>query len=164
MVADEHADPELGCGAVKITPGTTSTTSTSASAPGIAPGDMLNMFDVEAKVVQTADGLVPDEFLGLDRFDARILVVERMKERGFLVPHIDAKDGEATEHDAEPRTIATPRRCDSAQFENRGCSPSLSGRGKPPRSAAIMSRTTASSSSRRQSVGGLPPRLDIERR
>jgi valyl-tRNA synthetase len=43
------------------------------------------MFDAEAKVVQTADGLVPAEFVGLDRFDARKLVVERMKD-GFLIP------------------------------------------------------------------------------
>ena len=36
---------------------------------------MLNMFDAEARVVQTADGLVPAEFLGMDRFDARAAVV-----------------------------------------------------------------------------------------
>jgi valyl-tRNA synthetase len=51
---------------------------------GIKAGDMLNMFDAEAKVVQTADGLVPAEFVGLDRFDAAA-VVERMKD-GFLIP------------------------------------------------------------------------------
>ena len=37
---------------------------------------MLNMFDGDAKVVQTADGLIPDELLGLDRFEARKRVVE----------------------------------------------------------------------------------------
>ena len=66
---------------------------------------MLNMFDAEAKVVQTADGLVPDEYLGLDRFVARDLVVQRMKEQGFLVPWADK---EGLEHDFEPRTIPTP--------------------------------------------------------
>ena len=32
---------------------------------------MLNMLDAEANVCQTADGLIPEELLGLDRFDAR---------------------------------------------------------------------------------------------
>jgi valyl-tRNA synthetase len=105
VIADEHADPELGSGAVKITPGHDFNDFEVGKRAGIKPGEMLNMFDAEAKVVQTADGLIPDEFVGLDRFDARKFVVERMKEQGFLVPHVD-KDGE--EHDAEPRTVATP--------------------------------------------------------
>ncbi|MAL25882.1 MAG: valine--tRNA ligase [Croceicoccus sp.] len=109
IVADEHADPELGSGAVKITPGHDFNDFEVAKRAGIAAGDMLNMLDGEARVVQTADGLVPDEFLGLDRFEARTLVVQRMKDAGFLIPHVtkDA-EGNETEHDAEPRTIATP--------------------------------------------------------
>jgi valyl-tRNA synthetase len=105
VVADEHADPELGSGAVKITPGHDFNDFEVGKRAGIKPADMLNMFDAEARVVQTADGLIPEEFLGLDRFEARKLVVERMKEQGFLIPYID-KDG--GEHDAEPRTIQTP--------------------------------------------------------
>jgi valyl-tRNA synthetase len=66
---------------------------------------MLNMLDAKAQIQQTADGLIPDDLLGIDRFWARKLVVERLKEGGLLVPHID-KDG--VEHDAEPRTIQTP--------------------------------------------------------
>src|SRR3546814_14395146 len=72
---------------------------------------MLNMFDGDANVIQTSDGLIPAEYIGLHRFKhdgkdgARELVVQRMKEAGFLIPHID-KDG--NEHDAEPRTIQTP--------------------------------------------------------
>jgi valyl-tRNA synthetase len=109
VVADEHADPELGSGAVKITPGHDFNDFEVGKRAGFKPGEMLNMFDAEAKVVQTADGLVPAEFLGMDRFDARGAVVERMKAAGFLVPHlVTAKDGEVTQHDFEPRTIATP--------------------------------------------------------
>ncbi|QNE06765.1 valine--tRNA ligase [Croceicoccus marinus] len=109
IVADEHADPELGSGAVKITPGHDFNDFEVGKRAGIAAGDMLNMLDGKARVVQTADGLVPDEYLGLDRFEARTLVVQRMKEAGFLIPHVtrDA-EGNETEHDAEPRTIATP--------------------------------------------------------
>lgn len=109
IVADDHADPELGSGAVKITPGHDFNDFDVGRRAGIAAGDMLNMLDAEAKVCQTSDGLVPDEFLGIDRFDARKLVVQQMKELGLLIPHVVTnKDGETEEHDAEPRTIATP--------------------------------------------------------
>ena len=109
VVADEHADPELGSGAVKITPGHDFNDFEVGKRAGIKPADMLNMFDAEAKVVQTADGLVPDEFVGLDRWDARKLVVERMKEAGFLIPHVTKdKEGNEVLQDAEPRTIQTP--------------------------------------------------------
>ncbi|MDT0509098.1 valine--tRNA ligase [Novosphingobium sp. MMS21-SN21R] len=109
VVADEHADPELGSGAVKITPGHDFNDFEVGKRAGIKAGDMLNMFDAEAKVVQTSDGLVPDEFIGMDRFDARKLVVERMKEAGFLIPHITKdKEGNEIAADFEPRTIQTP--------------------------------------------------------
>jgi valyl-tRNA synthetase len=45
---------------------------------------MLNMLSGDAKVVQTADGLVPTGLVGLDRFDARKQVVELLEEGGFL--------------------------------------------------------------------------------
>jgi valyl-tRNA synthetase len=105
IIADEHADPELGSGAVKITPGHDFNDFEVGKRAGIEPRDMLNMFDAEARVVQTADGLIPANLLGLDRFDARQAVVEMLKADGLLVPYID-KDG--NEHEAEPRTIATP--------------------------------------------------------
>ncbi len=109
VVADEHADPELGSGAVKITPGHDFNDFEVGKRAGIKAAEMLNMFDAEAKVVQTADGLVPAEFLGLDRFDARKLVVERMKEAGFLIPHVTKdKEGNEIAADFEPRTIQTP--------------------------------------------------------
>ncbi|WP_232281101.1 valine--tRNA ligase [Novosphingobium nitrogenifigens] len=105
IVADEHADPELGSGAVKITPGHDFNDFEVGKRAGIKPAEMFNMFDAEAQVIQTADGLVPEEYLGLDRFDARTKIVAAMKDGGFLFPHVD-KDG--VEHDAEPRTIQTP--------------------------------------------------------
>ncbi|MEO1221721.1 MAG: valine--tRNA ligase [Pseudomonadota bacterium] len=115
IVADEHADPELGSGAVKITPGHDFNDFEVGKRAGIEAGDMLNMLDGNGDVCQTADGLVPEEFLGLHRFKrdgepgARELVVERLKEQGYLIPHIaKTKKGEEVEHDAEPRQIATP--------------------------------------------------------
>ncbi len=109
VVADEHADPALGSGVVKITPGHDFNDFEVGKRAGIKSGEMLNMFDAEARVVQTADGLVPGEFVGLDRFAARDRVVARMKELGFLIPHVTKdKDGEEQQHDAEPRTIQQP--------------------------------------------------------
>ncbi|WP_417322515.1 valine--tRNA ligase [Erythrobacter aureus] len=115
IVADEHADPELGSGAVKITPGHDFNDFDVGKRAGFSPAEMLNMLDAEANVCQTADGLVPEEFLGLHRFKrdgtdgARELVVQRLKEQGYLIPHIaKTKKGEEQELDAEPRTIATP--------------------------------------------------------
>ncbi|MEM6477157.1 MAG: valine--tRNA ligase, partial [Pseudomonadota bacterium] len=115
IVADEHADPELGSGAVKITPGHDFNDFDVGKRAGIEPADMLNMLDGNADVCQTTDGLVPEEYLGLHRFKrdgvdgARELVVQRLKELGLLIPHIaKTKKGEEVEHDAEPRQIATP--------------------------------------------------------
>lgn len=115
IVADEHADPELGSGAVKITPGHDFNDFDVGKRAGFQPAEMLNMLDAEANVCQTADELVPEEFLGLHRFKrdgvdgARELVVQRLKESGHLIPHIaKTKKGEEQVLDAEPRTIATP--------------------------------------------------------
>jgi valyl-tRNA synthetase len=115
VVADEYADPELGSGAVKITPGHDFNDFEVGKRAGFRASDMLNMFDADANVIQTADGLIPERFLGLHRFKrdgvdgARELVVAEMKALGMLVPYISkAKDGEVVEADAEPRTIQTP--------------------------------------------------------
>ena len=79
IVADEHADPELGSGAVKITPGHDFNDFEVGKRAGIKPADMLNMFDAEARVVQTADGLIPEKYLGLDRFVVREMMVADLK-------------------------------------------------------------------------------------
>ena len=108
IIADEHADPALGSGCVKITPGHDFNDFEVGRRAGMAASAMLNMFDADAAVVQVADGLIPAAFVGLDRFEARKAVVERLKADRFLVPHITVKDGEETLHDDEPRVIQTP--------------------------------------------------------
>jgi len=95
IVRDEHADPELGSGAVKITPGHDFNDFEVGRRAGFKAVDMLSMFDAEARVVQTADGMIPQELLGLDRFDARRRVVEMLEEQGLL-------------ERVEDRAIATP--------------------------------------------------------
>jgi valyl-tRNA synthetase len=95
IVADEHADPELGSGAVKITPGHDFNDFEVGVRAGFKPADMLNMLDSEARVVQTQDGLVPAYLIGLDRFDARKRVVDLIEAEGLL-------------EQVEDRVIATP--------------------------------------------------------
>jgi valyl-tRNA synthetase len=95
IVTDDHADPELGSGAVKITPGHDFNDFEVGKRAGFKPADMLNMLDQEARVIQTADGLIPADLLGLDRFDARKRVVEMIDEAGCL-------------EKVEDRVVATP--------------------------------------------------------
>ena len=95
IVTDEHADPELGSGAVKITPGHDFNDFEVGKRAGFKAAEMLNMLDAQARVAQTADGLIPDELIGMDRFDARTRVVELIDEAGLL-------------EKIEDRMIATP--------------------------------------------------------
>jgi valyl-tRNA synthetase len=95
IIQDEHADPELGSGAVKVTPGHDFNDFEVGKRAGIKAADMLNMLDASAHICQTADGLVPEELLGRERFDARRRVVELLEAEGALVK-------------VEDRTIATP--------------------------------------------------------
>jgi len=83
IITDEHADPELGSGAVKITPGHDFNDFEVGKRAGIAPRDMLNMFDSRARVIQC--GGIPDELIGMDRFDARKHVVELLEAEGALI-------------------------------------------------------------------------------
>src|SRR5438270_1838150 len=84
IIADEHADPELGSGAVKITPGHDFNDFEVGKGAGFAPRDMLNMFDASAHVVQTSDQLIPEELVGLSREDARTRVIAILDEAGAL--------------------------------------------------------------------------------
>src|SRR5690242_3886809 len=85
IIADEHADPELGSGAVKITPGHDFNDFEVGKRAGFKPAEMLNMLDAKAQVTQTADGLIPADLIGLDRFEARDRVVKLLDEAGALV-------------------------------------------------------------------------------
>jgi valyl-tRNA synthetase len=95
IVADEHADPELGSGAVKITPGHDFNDFEVGKRAGFKPADMLNMFDATAHVVQTQDGLIPEALLGLSREEARKAVLALLEDEGALIS-------------AEDRVIPTP--------------------------------------------------------
>jgi len=93
IVADEHADPELGSGAVKVTPGHDFNDYEVGKRAGFKPGEMLNMLDAQGRLVQC--GGIPEPLLGLDRFAARGQVIDMLDDEGALVK-------------VEDRTIATP--------------------------------------------------------
>ena len=91
IVTDEHADPELGSGAVKITPGHDFNDFEVGKRAGFKASEMFNMLDGEGRVVQTADGLIPAEYIGQYRFgiegeptNARKMVVAAMEAFGLL--------------------------------------------------------------------------------
>ncbi|MFA6114956.1 MAG: valine--tRNA ligase [Sphingomonas sp.] len=84
IVADEHANPELGSGAVKITPGHDFNDFEVGKRAGFKPADMLNMLDAKAQVSQTADELIPDDLIGLSTAEARKRVVALLDEAGLL--------------------------------------------------------------------------------
>ena len=93
IVADEHADPELGSGAVKITPGHDFNDFEVGLRAGYKASEMLNMLDADARIVQC--GGIPEALLGLDRFDARAAVVAML-------------EAEAMVERVEDRVVATP--------------------------------------------------------
>lgn len=82
VITDDHADPELGSGAVKITPGHDFNDFEVGRRAGIEAGAMLNLFDAQARVVALPG--VPEAVVGMNRFEARKWVVAEMDRLGLL--------------------------------------------------------------------------------
>jgi valyl-tRNA synthetase len=91
IVADEHADPETGSGAVKITPAHDFNDFEVGRRHDL---ELVNIFDRDAQLNDN----VPERYRGLDRFAARKLVVADMEAEGLIeriedhlhvVPHGD---------------------------------------------------------------------------
>jgi valyl-tRNA synthetase len=77
IVADEHADPEQGSGAVKITPAHDFNDFEVGRRHDL---DMINVFDIEAHINDNA----PEKYRGMDRFEARAAVRSRLHEIGAI--------------------------------------------------------------------------------
>ena len=77
IVADEHADPEKGTGAVKITPAHDFNDFQVARRHGL---QAINIFTPDAKINDEA----PEIYRGLDRFVARKRIVEDLEALGLL--------------------------------------------------------------------------------
>jgi valyl-tRNA synthetase len=78
IIGDEYADPELGSGAVKITPAHDFNDFEVGQRHGLKP---INIFTTTAKLNNT----VPAEYRGLDRFDARTKIIAELEATGVLV-------------------------------------------------------------------------------
>jgi len=78
IIGDEYADPELGSGAVKITPAHDFNDFEVGQRHGLKP---INIFTTTAKLNNT----VPAAYRGLDRFDARTRIVAELEASGVLV-------------------------------------------------------------------------------
>ncbi|NOR46265.1 MAG: valine--tRNA ligase [Candidatus Delongbacteria bacterium] len=77
IIADEYADPEKGTGAVKITP------AHDPNDNALGKKHNLKMITVINKDA-TMNNQVPEEFIGLDRYVARKLVVKKLTEMGLV--------------------------------------------------------------------------------
>ncbi|WP_417317621.1 valine--tRNA ligase [Emcibacter sp.] len=77
VVADEHADPEKGSGAVKITPAHDFDDNAVGKRHDL---EEINIFDDVARINDNA----PEKYRGLDRFEARKMIVADMDALGLL--------------------------------------------------------------------------------
>lgn len=96
IIADDYVDPEFGTGCVKITPAhdfndyEVWTRHRHISVIQDLPhGGLMNIFTVDAKVC--ADDLVPEQYRGLDRFDARKQIIADLETQGLLEKIADHK-------------------------------------------------------------------------
>ena len=78
IIADEHADPEKGSGAVKITPAHDFNDFEVGKRHDL---EFINIFDENAKL----NSNVPEEFQNLDRFEARKLILKKLDEMNLLI-------------------------------------------------------------------------------
>ena len=89
VIADDYADPAFGTGVVKITPAHDANDFEVGRRHSLPTPVVIDEHGVMGEV-EDASGRVPDPIRGLDRFDARQLIVARLEDSGRLVkkePH-----------------------------------------------------------------------------
>ena len=85
IIKDNYADPEQGTGALKITPAHDFNDYEVGQRNKL---DMINIFTEEGKINDNA----PQDYIGLDRFDARKKLLEELKEKDFFVKEENIKN------------------------------------------------------------------------
>ena len=101
IIADEYVDPEFGTGCVKITPAHdfndyevwTRHRHTSVI-QDLPHGGLINLFTVDAAIRSNAEDendLIPQKYCGLDRFEARKVMVADLEALGLLEKIADHK-------------------------------------------------------------------------
>ena len=78
IIADEYADPQKGSGAVKITPAHDFNDFEIGKKNNLK---FINIFDQHAKL----NKVVPERFQGMDRYEARIKILEELKSLDLLI-------------------------------------------------------------------------------
>ena len=78
IIADRYADPEQGSGAVKITPAHDFNDYDVGKRNKL---EIINIFEKDGKI--NKNGI--KEYVGLDRFEARKLLIKQLKENGKLL-------------------------------------------------------------------------------
>ena len=100
IIADEYVDPEFGTGVVKITPAhdfndyeVWSRHKQISAIADLPHGGLINIFTVDAAIRANDDGfsIIPDAYIGLDRFEARKRIVADLDAQGLLEKTADHK-------------------------------------------------------------------------
>lgn len=94
VIADEHVDPEFGTGCVKITPAhdfndylVWTRHKNNSQIADLPHGGLINIFDHDAAIRNNDDdvyNVVPEEYIGLDRYAARKKIVADLEALGLL--------------------------------------------------------------------------------
>jgi len=94
VIADEHVDPEFGTGCVKITPAHDFNDyqvwmrhKDKSEIRELPNGGLINIFTVDAAIRNNDDdtnNIIPDAYVGMDRFDARKKIVADLEAAGLL--------------------------------------------------------------------------------
>ena len=94
VIADEHVDPEFGTGCVKITPAhdfndyqVWTRHKDKTEIRELPHGGLINIFTVDAAIRDNEDDkydLIPEAYIGLDRYEARKKIVADLEAAGLL--------------------------------------------------------------------------------
>ena len=85
IIEDDYADPELGTGALKITPAHDFNDYEVGQRNNL---EIINIFTEGGKINQNA----PKDYIGLDRFEARKRIIKELKEKEFFVKEENVKN------------------------------------------------------------------------
>jgi len=101
IIADEHADPEFGTGCVKITPAhdfndyeVWQRHRDELPVSSQVHGGLINIFTEDAAIRENdadEDVLIPEAYIGMDRYEARKQIVKDLEALGLLVKIKDHK-------------------------------------------------------------------------
>ena len=94
VIADEHVDPEFGTGCVKITPAhdfndyeVWSRHKDISDIRDLPYGGLINIFDKDAALRNNEDDIhnvIPEQYIGLDRYEARKKIIADLEAAGLL--------------------------------------------------------------------------------